>query len=399
MQDCRTYKLFASLFALSLALSGCAGGAQPSPEEPRATDTGAVAPVEEPAAEMEAPTEATSTSESKPTAALTTEETGEEEVSPVVEESEGDQIAAIEAESPEEDEGDSEVNGEVRCVDDDEVVVGPEPNVPGVEGDFARPMFGTIDEIQDDDRLFWRRDGLFPNLEGDFFLVVVIGSERDEVARYTDALHVCLDQEFTGEVTERESEEQVPGLEARFDLLEAGPENLIITIEFLGTALPRDLDEYFRVARDIALEVGVEQWIGLLQTSDVRLTPAPELISPEQQDYIINAIIDPVINFHAVHNYEMICTQSATATIRVMQGGSAVEADLLRNYDPVDSGAAYPGALEVTLENGGESTNATYDLEVRGNKNGSRYRVTGTWNYPYLRDAPTGGGTACPNGG
>lgn len=261
-----------------------------------------------------------------------------------------------------------------------------------------QPFFADIEPV---DTNTFVRPGLFHNENGEIFNILVYGSSEEAIAEYTNNVRVCVDVVFLKEQT-TESAIEPPSGDLVAEAFTLNSENLFIEIDFVaqGTVDNATLSEILNelaVSNNIIMQP--------LKSGDV-MTRAQNIIPPDVMfdeygtDHAIDLIIDPSINSGVSHDYRAKCRTSASAKIKVSgpSGSGRVTGYLYRNSVGVRWGTVDKdtGNTVTILTHSSGSTHETYDLGVKGGRNESRYRVSGTWTRSFSASAPSGGGTVCP---
>ena len=252
------------------------------------------------------------------------------------------------------------------------------------------------------------RPGNLINEQGEIFSIIVSAADEASVREYTDNVRMCADVVFSDAISPAEKETLPDVSMESVDALLAQPGSLLIEIDYVAQSgvSPQEVE---RVLADAAAEntlFNAPLPSTGFQTPTDPLIAQLELIGPDdmvqeyQSDHAIDFIIDPRINRGVFHNYRSKCRKSARASVSVAgaSGAGSVSALLYRNGRPVRSGILDKngGSTSVSLRYSSAPRHSTYDAGVYGRRNGSRYRISGTWVKSYNATRPAGGGSVCP---
>lgn len=225
-------------------------------------------------------------------------------------------------------------------------------------------VFGLVEQEGD----YLIQTGKYTNLLDQEFDIVVKGSSKEVIQRFTDEIRVCMELTL---ITE-----ESPSLSVVPDLLASEP-----------------LDD-----KDILLE-NTENLVIFIAPSASNF----ELYPDDYRDgYIWFYVIDPQISKNVIHDFTVHCKNWARVTVGMGSAG-CIESTLYVIFNPENTFVTTPQKI---LANGSVSyeytppavKRVTYDLSIIGDCTGSyKYSVNGTvWNFGENAPTPSGSGTPCP---
>jgi len=289
---------------------------------------------------------------------------------------------------------------------------------------FFRQELG--EEAWGDKGLLLTQRGLYANEQGEIFGIKVAGanSPSSEEARiaseaairaYSDALRICFDQIFNGEIngTLLEPKVEVPVADADAqassdeetpDLEQVAAESLVIAIWSIGRVMEGDDlgEELGEILKNIVNEDDREWEAALSDLVSKNLQR--QFISTNEEakenpDLVVDFIIDPSINNGVRHQYVEYVQKAVLTTVSVggSSGAGSVKASLCRDSSSspfMNKTVDHSGTQSAPLS-GTSTSSKTYDLGVIGKKNASKYRMTGRWYRDYNDPAPSGSVANC----
>ena len=241
------------------------------------------------------------------------------------------------------------------------------------------------------------------NEQGELFSIRVSGRSEKAVKAYTDEVVVCVDY-LAGPSTQKAPKEDLankPGSIMK-DVIALNENNLVIEIDLLAVLNENiEIDEAKKYLEDtlndnVIRVMARNRVVGEFVTPPMlyNFRPVAKQLSVSHN---IDFIIDPTVNYGHWHDYRSHCLHWAESTFVIEDGfgSGGVFGALYRSDYYLNSASTHRGWPSRTLGHNSGQFTSTYDFAVNGLANGSKYRISGTWNRAYNAARPNDGGVRC----